>query len=672
MANYKTWEVYLVGVLAETEYVEQETGHRKNAFVNKQGVVQFSIKVISQEPDNFPNERLFTCFATDLEQYGFRDDRFKIDSEREESLVEFMQDYLIIFTPVKKIISYSASEVYHAKDIQLIKKAASYKNNDTLVPIPIFSSKIHEYDYEEFIERLVNTKFLGKTTGISLEANDTPQYILWLEENGLFSVIGDFESHSYAHGGINLAYNYPLKINEFPVEWIDDTYEVNDSILFINIDMFEKLKELLKREKSYSLVKDEVTIEKDKDSKENPTQKGEEITVSTVKPVGSAGVDEQNINSEEAIQKEENKFIEHFIQVTYENGLQYSKKDLVNFHVAMKTSNLVILQGMSGTGKSRLVTAYAKSLNIHNDQQLTIVPVRPSWNDDADLIGYVDSMHMIYRPGDSGLIDTLKDAANERNKLFIIAFDEMNLARVEHYFSQFLSILEMEAGKRVLRLYNDSLENRLYNSAQYSPTIPIGDNVLFVGTVNIDETTYHFSDKVLDRANVLTLDVLPYEFLKEIKEEKKRKIDPNDSRRYSHLYSNFRNMEQDVQLDDEELKLLWGLHEEMQKVKSTMGIGPRVVKQIDAYLKNLVESPYLNRKSAFDLLIVQRILTKLRGPEEYLKNLIGNFNIETEEINDSAFIEILKLYQEDSGDFKESIKVLKHKAKELKINGYTY
>lgn len=674
MANIKTWEVFLVGVLAEEEYVEQETGHRRNAFVNKQNVVQFSIKVISQEPDNFPNERLFTCFASDLEQYGFSDELFNSDTQRIENLIEFMQDFLVVFTPAKKVISFSdAVEVYQAKDIQIIKKAASYKNNDTLIPLPIFSEKKYKYDFIEFKKRISTKKFLGKTEKISLEANDTPQYVLWEETDGVFSVIGDFESHNYAHGGLSLLFNEEIKINKFPNSWIDDTYEVNESILFLKVDMFEQLGNLLKKDDAETLSTQSNLTEMPLPMNKKDLSSKEEALIKTIKPIGSDVLEDQTESPEDVIKEEEIKFIEHFVHVTHENGLQYDEKDLINFHVAMKTSNLVIIQGMSGTGKSRLVTAYAKALNIHNDQQLTVIPVRPSWSDDADLIGYVDSMHMIYRPGDSGLIDTLKNASNERNKLFIIAFDEMNLARVEHYFSQFLSVLEMEPGKRVLRLYNDSLENRLYNSAQYSPTIPIGDNVLFVGTVNIDETTYHFSDKVLDRSNLLTLNILPYELLKELKEEKKRKIDTGEVKKYSQLFPSFKNTEQNLQLSNSETKLLWDLHIEMQKITSTLGIGPRVVRQIDAYLKNLVKSPFLSRETAFDLLVVQRILTKLRGPEEYLKNLIGKYNLETGELTDSIFLNTLNKYKEEKiSEFEETEKVLKHKAKELKINGYTY
>ena len=95
-----------------------------------------------------------------------------------------------------------------------------------------------------------------------------------------------------------------------------------------------------------------------------------------------------------------------------ESNLYYDIKDFVNFHTAMKCSNLVILSGLSGTGKSQLVEIYAKALGIDNDdlenEQLLFVPVRPSWNDDSDLLGYVDLIQMTYRPSDTGFIDLLK------------------------------------------------------------------------------------------------------------------------------------------------------------------------------------------------------------------------------------------------------------------------
>lgn len=141
-----------------------------------------------------------------------------------------------------------------------------------------------------------------------------------------------------------------------------------------------------------------------------------------------------------------------------------------------------------------------------------MIPVRPNWSDDSDLIGFVDSMHSVYRPDDAGFVNTLIEASKAENqdKLYLICFDEMNLARVEHYFSQFLSILEMPEQNRFLKLYAKEYETRLYNVDKYLSSVKIGNNLRFIGTVNMDESTFHFSDKVLDRANVIQLDLVPY------------------------------------------------------------------------------------------------------------------------------------------------------------------
>ncbi|MDM5326284.1 AAA family ATPase [Neobacillus sp. CF12] len=365
-------------------------------------------------------------------------------------------------------------------------------------------------------------------------------------------------------------------------------------------------------------------------------------------------------------------FMQEFDSVTHELGLVYDKKDLYNFHTAMKSSSLVILAGMSGTGKSKLVQAYGKALGLVDKHQMTFIPVRTAWTDDADLIGYADTLKMVYRPGDSGLINALMSAKENSNKLHIICFDEMNLARVEHYFSQFLSVLENEPGpQRVLQLYNGDLKGKLTNSAQFPPVIPIGDNVIFVGTVNLDESTYHFSDKVLDRANVITLNVLNFGHLRTLSQEKTETTNLKEQGTLSfEAFNILRNQNKEIHMQDHELALLWEVHTELQKVNKNLGAGPRIVRQIDMYLKNLPNSEHFTRAEAFDKQIVQRILTKVRGPEEQLKKFIGTYDLHTENIVNSKLGEILDRYHEVS-EFYETRNVLIHKAKELKLNGYT-
>jgi len=360
--------------------------------------------------------------------------------------------------------------------------------------------------------------------------------------------------------------------------------------------------------------------------------------------------------------------LDNLFTTTRDFGFVYEKKDLINFHTCMKSSSLVILSGMSGTGKTKLVELYSHALGLKGIQY-TLIPVSPSWTSDSDLIGYADTLHMVYRPGDSGLINALRKAEDEKDKLFIICFDEMNLARVEHYFSQFLSILEMDHGKRELRLYNDDLESRLYNSAQYPPTIAIRENVLFVGTVNVDESTYHFSDKVLDRANVLSLEIMPFEHMKKLPERKKIFALGTEEVDFE-TYTSFKADRRNVALMDEELKFLWKVHQALHDANKQIGVGPRIVKQIDAYLANLPVQDVLTREQAFDLQMVQRILTKLRGSEDQLRELAGVYDKETGEVNGSILLNLFDQHQQVS-DFEKSREIVKQKAKELKLNGYT-
>jgi 5-methylcytosine-specific restriction endonuclease McrBC GTP-binding regulatory subunit McrB len=349
----------------------------------------------------------------------------------------------------------------------------------------------------------------------------------------------------------------------------------------------------------------------------------------------------------------------------------YETKDLINFHTAMKSSTLVILAGMSGTGKSKLVELYGNALGL-KENQLRIIPVRPSWTDDADLLGYVDLIHNVYRPGDCGLIDTLIEAEQNEDGMYIVCFDEMNLARVEHYFSQFLSALEAE--KKILRLYNEELRARLYNHEDYPPTIEIGSNIMFVGTVNLDESTYHFSDKVLDRSNVIKLNVASFQDLLKFNE-----INSNDDdQRVPHFihewtftdFCSMKNTSQYVELTKRELSFFEVLHKELHEVSKNMGVGPRIIKQIDLYLKNLPNQVEVDRGLAFDLQIVQRILTKLRGPEHQLKSFIGTVDATSGELIDSTFMDILSQFT-DISVFEETVEVLIQKAKELRANGYT-
>src|SRR5262249_30094343 len=128
------------------------------------------------------------------------------------------------------------------------------------------------------------------------------------------------------------------------------------------------------------------------------------------------------------------------------------------------------------------------------------------WLDDRDLVGAFNALAQRFEPAGAGLVEQLIAAAidqrEDREGIYLVCLDEMNLARVEHYFAQFLSVLELPAEERVLSLFAPGLVRPGDPYAPYQQ-LPLGENIRFVGTVNIDETTHFFSPKMLDRCQVV-------------------------------------------------------------------------------------------------------------------------------------------------------------------------
>jgi hypothetical protein len=209
--------------------------------------------------------------------------------------------------------------------------------------------------------------------------------------------------------------------------------------------------------------------------------------------------------SRAAGQLSEKAFLAQFADVAERHGYVFSEEDLNAFHVAVKIGFWTVLAGPSGTGKTSLPRLYAEALGVADE--FDSIAVRPDWLDDRDVVGAFNALAGRFEPAATGLVDRLIAAAEDlsirRGGIYIVCLDEMNLARVEHYFAQFLSVLEEPAARRKLHLFSRGVERP---GEPYAPwrELPIGENVRFVGTVNIDETTHFFSPKVLDRAPVLT------------------------------------------------------------------------------------------------------------------------------------------------------------------------
>lgn len=374
-------------------------------------------------------------------------------------------------------------------------------------------------------------------------------------------------------------------------------------------------------------------------------------------PVSSG---EEEITSEEQDTLSEAGFLERLSETADRSGFLYDKDDLINFHISLKSSRLTILAGMSGTGKSGLVRLYGRALGLP-ESRVRFLAVRPSWMDDGDILGYVDMKNMVYRSADTGLAELLIDAAAHPDEMFLICFDEMNLARAEHYFAQFISVLEKEENP-VIRLYNPSLRAKLYNGDAYPAEIPIGRNVLFTGTVNVDESTYHFSDKILDRANVITLHQGRFHDLLSLGKKEKTEWPEMPA----SLFESF-CVHEGLGLKEEELDLLDALNDAFHKSGIQCGIGFRIACQMGRYLENIPQGLSFTREEGLDAQVVQRILTKLRGSAQQLAALVSTSD--KGELTGSL-PEVLERFSRLSS-FTGARKVLEEKARELKLYDYT-
>ena len=190
----------------------------------------------------------------------------------------------------------------------------------------------------------------------------------------------------------------------------------------------------------------------------------------------------------------------HFNEGLLKSGLQFNEKLVFRFVASLLTKPFVILTGLSGSGKTKLAQAFAKWMS-ENKNQFCLVPVGADWTNREPLLGYPNGLDIeSFVLPDSGALQLILEATKSGNqhKPYFMILDEMNLSHVERYFADFLSIMESNDS---IRLYNGTARN--CNGQQVPKEIEWPKNLFVIGTVNIDETTYMFSPKVLDRANVI-------------------------------------------------------------------------------------------------------------------------------------------------------------------------
>lgn len=317
--------------------------------------------------------------------------------------------------------------------------------------------------------------------------------------------------------------------------------------------------------------------------------------------------------ADELIREED--FLDHFAEVVECRGYVFPREDLINFHVSMKAGGLTILAGLSGTGKSSLPLLYSEALGT--EDSYLHVPVRPDWLDDRDLVGAFNALARRFEPAPCGIVEHLiaaaEDAETDEGGLYLICLDEMNLARVEHYFAQFLSVLELPVDRRHLTLFAPGLASA---DDPYMPhrTVKLGENLRFLGTVNIDETTHFFSPKVLDRSQVVAFSAPD---LSAPRRGGAGALPPRTIPAVS-----WRQFRQWLRSGGEGTArdFVLGLNEVLKRSRSAMGF-----RQFDRILDYVAcAQPFLSEDQALDYQIAQIILPRLRPTApQYRETLQG-------------------------------------------------
>lgn len=649
---------------------------------------RFFVEALSPLPEEFKEmEEKGLYFTGFMNQLGYGFNMFDSEEEASKVLEKKYGNCLITFTPVLKNFKY-----FVITDI--VKEFKNFKGSleETYYPVPVFGDEknpVFNGDIHKFCMHVLSGKPLPGLSKKHWVSQVEPPFVIAhtgnYDNHGKYRFLYLTPAHNKtfkeAHIGEGGAY-FDIGNHELSYGFIDlSDKEYNKEIIrchedplwFIPENLIEKI-----RKQSNLWLSDEKIIpcsvshdglqHVNKDSSTSmpidiPSQKILDETVQLImaETTNEIGDEKDSFTSNNTDAFSEQEFIAQFLSCVEQKGFLYDKKDLYNFHVAAKSSKLLILSGMSGIGKSALVRLYGEALGL-SASQMAFLPVRPSWMDDGDILGYLDKNSMLYYPSDTGLAELLVEASKHPEKMYMVCFDEMNLARVEHYFAQFISALEKKDSRKI-QLYNPSLENRVHNSHLYPAQISIGDNVLFMGTVNMDESTYHFSDKVLDRANVITLHQRKFADMKSFCPVKDGLFVPISA----DAYRKFRVENKKVHLSNEELELLDALNEALQESRVSGGIGYRVAFDIDRYVENIPSLKDFTRGDGLDLQIVQRILTKVRGSREQLQTLLS---MTDDGKVGGKLMDLFATYKNVSS-FTESKKVLMRKAKELKLYDYT-
>ena len=279
--------------------------------------------------------------------------------------------------------------------------------------------------------------------------------------------------------------------------------------------------------------------------------------------------------------------------------LFYEKKELALFVAAMNATHLIILEGISGTGKSSLPRYFSKFIG----EEAFFEPIQVTYKEKSDLLGYYNEFTRKYM--ETPFLRRLYQATYTADRLNLMVLDEMNISRVEYYFADFLSVLEFPEDERrvsLLTLPEDYDSPRHLRDGQ----MDLLPNTYFIGTCNKDDSTYTVTDKVIDRAVIIDFETYQREIAVD------RDVSPI-LLSYAGLNDLFRKAEEDSDLRFSEedrsrfLDLLAFMEEEF-----AIALGNRLLRQVEK-MTPVYQAIGRKKDELLDYLFATKVLRKLQG-----------------------------------------------------------
>ena len=317
--------------------------------------------------------------------------------------------------------------------------------------------------------------------------------------------------------------------------------------------------------------------------------------------------------------------IQKIISHIKDTGLLYSPSIIKRFAFSLMSKRFLILSGLAGSGKTQLALAFASALVENKDKQMCVVSVGADWTNREPLLGFPNALQQDkYVKPESGVLDLLIEANREENanKPFFLILDEMNMSYVERYFADFLSAME---SKERISLWNSGTDsNKVIDGVPQRINLP--KNLFIIGTINVDETTYMFSPKVLDRANVIEFKISSKEmgeFLQGMREIDRDNIISKAAEMGADFVA--KACKKNLAQNGEAVKMLQQFFDELKNVNAEFGY--RSATEIFRFICQAKANDDTDKKMSdediLDAAIVQKLLPKLHGSRKKLEPVLA-------------------------------------------------